>query len=154
MLSPKYIEYNFSKIYRIRVTMKLWCEVNMRQQLYRCISDDDVCYNIVHLTDVRTWMFLFHVGLYKDSLHLCHWWNLRISLIIEHRTWQCWWFFCWIELVHWVLVEDNLVLLVVWVCHKGRSNHCCGIELWIHWYNRHLSESINSFGLNDIKFWY
>ena len=63
-------------------------------------------------------------------------------------------FFSWIELVHWFLVEYHLVWLLVWVCHKYRRNHRCKSEIWIHWNNRHVRESISAFGLNDIEFWH
>ena len=96
----------------------------------------------------------FHVGHWKLAQNICRWWNLIQFQIIEHRTWKCRWFFCWIELMYWVLVEDYLDWLGVWFFLKGRRNHHCYSKLWIHWYKRTLSESISAFGLHDIEFWH
>ena len=99
---------------------------------------------------VGPWMWPISCGHCKGAHHLFRWWNLSQFQTLEHMTWQCRWFCCWIELMYWVLVEDYLG---VWVCLKGRSNHHLYINLWIHWDKRRLSESISTFGLNDIGFW-
>ena len=96
---------------------------------------------------------IFNVLLVISSLYG----NISIDLDcipFINLTWHCQWFCYWLELLHWVFMEVHLVLLVVWVCQKGRRNHHCKRELWIHLYKRHLSESISAFGLNDIKFWH
>ena len=97
---------------------------------------------------------LFHVGHCKGAHHLWRWWNLIQFQIIEQSTWKCWQLRCWLELVHWVFVEDHLVWFLAWVCQKGRINHRYENYIWTHGVKRRLIESISAFLLNDIEFWH
>ena len=102
------------------------------------------------ISDVAHFMQVICKGVH----HPFCWWKVRQFQILEQRIGKCRWFLYWLELVHWVLVEDHWAWLVVWVCPKGRRNHHSNRKSWINWDKNHLSESISEFGFHYIWFWH